>query len=238
MKRYNLSLNDQKENYFHFTWKNNLESIEKDGLVPKKGKRAQYVEETKKVFFVQGLDNLLILFDCWINIYKMKPLITISKNFKLWGSKALRSKYFPMFLVDFYFFLIKNSNRHKKQAYKVFTQMLEECVLLNLDIKEEVDFSFSDKDEIKARGYRKRHLITLGYSKKYSDMNSEKMDSWNLHTLSGKGIAKEKLSICYIKKSCSMNDILNYALENTKINLKEVCPVLFDYIKSDDFAIK
>ena len=35
------------------------------------------------------------------------------------------------------------------KAYKVFDEIWDECVLLKLDIKENVDFSLSDNDEIK-----------------------------------------------------------------------------------------
>lgn len=75
MENYQISLNDIDSNYFHFTCESNLSSIEKQGLLPKKGHHAKYIEETKKVFFVQGLDNLLILFDCWINVYKKIPIL-------------------------------------------------------------------------------------------------------------------------------------------------------------------
>ena len=62
MKKYELSLNDIDFNYFHFTNKKNLESIKEEGLIPKIGYHAISLERTKKVFFVQCLDNLLILF--------------------------------------------------------------------------------------------------------------------------------------------------------------------------------
>lgn len=232
MKKYKISLNDIDSNYFHFTQKSNLASIEEKGLLPKKGNHAKYIEETEKVFFVQGLDNLLILFDCWINVYKKVPILPDSKITYGLGSKAMRSKYFPMFLVDFYFMVIKNSKRHKKYAYKIFDKLLDECVLLRLDIEENIDFSFSDIDQIKSRGYRKRHLIELGYSEKYSDMNSNKMDNWNLHTLTNKGINSNKLKLCCINNSINIRDIFNYILENTKIDLKEICPSLYDYLNS------
>lgn len=233
MKKYKISLNDIDSNYFHFTWKNNLTNIEEKGLLPKKGKHAKYIEETEKVFFVQGLDNLLILFDCWINVYKKIPILPDSKITYGLGSKAMRSKYFPMFLVDIYFMIVKNSKRHKKYAYKIFDKLLNECVLLHLDIEENIDFSFSDIDQIKSRGYRKRHLIELGYSPKYSDINSNKMDNWNLHTLNNIGISPDKLKLCYINNSSSIRDILKYILENTKLNLKDICPVLYDYLNSN-----
>ena len=232
MEKYVISLNDINSNFFHFTWKNNLVNIEEKGLLPKKGLHAKYIEETEKVFFVHGLDNLLILFDCWINVYKKVPLLPkLNLTYGL-GSKVMRSKYFPMFLVDFYFMIIRNSKRHKKYAYEVFDKLLTECILLSLDIQENIDFSFSDIDQIKARGYRKRHLIELGYSEKYSDMNSNKMDNWNLHTLSDKGISPNKLKLCYINDSTSIRDILNFILENTELNLKDICPNLYDYLNS------
>lgn len=228
MKQYEISLNDIDSNYFHFTWKNSLESIEEKGLIPKKGKHAGYVEETEKVFFVQGLDNLLILFDCWINIYRKEPLINL-KPFYKWGSTAMTSKYFPTFLIDIYFMLIKNSRRHKKHAYEVFDRLLDECVLLNLDLEENIDFSFDDIDQIKGRGYRKRHLIELGYSLKYSDMESNKMDMWNLHTLTNKGVEPKKLKLCSINNSTKIRDIFNYAIENTKLDLQEICPNIYEF---------
>ncbi len=67
MENYELNLTDISSNYFHFTKSNNIESITKSGLLSKISFHAQSLEDTKKVFFVEGLDDLLILFDCWIN---------------------------------------------------------------------------------------------------------------------------------------------------------------------------
>lgn len=229
MQKYKLGKEDIAKNYFHFTKRNNLESISQNGLIPKIGEHAELIEKTPKVFFVDGLDNLLILFDCWINVYKKVPVLSVTHNI---GSKCMRSRYFPMGLVDIYFKLTNGSRLHKNNAYKIFDKLLEESILLNLDIKEEIDFKMSDDDEIKARGYKKRHLITLGYSLKYSDMNGTRMDRWNLHTLSNHGVSTNKIKLCYIDNSDKMKDIFSFALRNTKLNLKEICPVLYDYILS------
>ena len=64
MKKYKLDLGDIDSNYFHFTRQSNLKSIDSKGLLPKISVHAMSLEDTKKCFFVQGLDNLLILFDC------------------------------------------------------------------------------------------------------------------------------------------------------------------------------
>ena len=232
MKKYVLSSKDMYSNYFHFTRAANLESIEINGLIPQKGKHAEYTEETKKVFFVKGLDNLLILFDCWLNVYKKMPIVPNIRITYGLGSKLMRSKYFPMFFVDIYFMLVRNSKRHRNYAYKVFSKQISECILLNLDIREDEDFSYSDIDEIKSRGYRKRHLIELGYSEKYSDMNSNKMDEWNLHTKSDKVIEPDKIKLCRIEDSYKIEDIIDYAIKHTNLDLKEICPVLYDYMNN------
>ncbi len=41
----------------------------------------------------------------------------------------------------------------------------------------------------------------------------------------------EASKVCKVNKSDSMRDILNYALENTKLYLKDICPVLDEYLK-------
>ena len=61
MEVYKLSEKDFHHNFFHFTKEKNLKSIENKGLIPKIGYHAKALETTKKVFFVEGLDNLLIL---------------------------------------------------------------------------------------------------------------------------------------------------------------------------------
>ncbi len=78
----------------------------------------------------------------------------------------------------------------------------------------------------------KRYLIELGYSKKYSDMNSNKMDNWDLHTLDNKGVAPNNLKLCSVNNSTNIRKIFNYILENTKLDLENMFPVLYDYLLS------
>lgn len=96
MERYELSKRDIKNNYFHFTRVKNLESIEEKGLLPKISIHAQALEETKKVFFVEGLDNLIILFDCWIHVCTKYPLFPGVFNL---GTIVMRYKWFPKVLL-------------------------------------------------------------------------------------------------------------------------------------------
>lgn len=228
MKEYELSLKDINLNYFHFTKQNNLKSINNKGLLPKISFHAMSLEDTKKVFFVQGLDNLLILFDCWIHVCSKYPLIPGMFNL---GTKVMRYKWFPKSIIYAYFKYTEYNKFHKFVAYKYFDYFLKNYVLLNLTIKEKVDFSFEDIDQIKAKGYPKEFLVKGGYSLIYSNLETIKMDKWNLHTFTDHGVESSKLKLCYINKSCKMIDILNFAIHNTNLNLKDICPVLYKYLK-------
>ncbi|MCI8778854.1 MAG: hypothetical protein HFI87_06875 [Bacilli bacterium] len=229
MQNYKLSLKDINANYFHFTRKSNLKSIENKGLLPKISFHAMSLEDTKKVFFVSGLDNLLILFDCWIHVCSKYPLIP--GLFSL-GTKIMRYKWFPKPIINAYFKYTEYNRLHKFVAYKYFDYFLKNYCLLNLNIEEKLDFDFEDIDQIKAKNYPKDYLIKGGYSPKYTDLESIKMDKWNLHTFTNHGIESKKLKLCYINEFYKMKDILDFALKNTNLNIEDICPVLWQYLKN------
>ncbi len=229
MDSYYIDKKDLISNYFHFTKESNINSIKKNGLLPKISFHAQSLEDTKKVFFVEGLDNLLILFDCWINVCEKYPHIPGAFNLE---TKIKGKNKFSKSIINLYFKWTKINKFHKFVAYKYFDYFLKRYILLNIDIKEEKDFSFSDVDQIKARGYDKEYLIKAGYSLKYSDLSSTKMDKWNLHTFTGHGVDSDKIKICHIRKSNKMLDILNYAIHTTSLDIENICPVLWGYLKN------
>lgn len=233
MEDYKLSLNDISSNYFHFTKKSNIQSIAKSGLLPKKSFHAQSLEDTKKVFFVEGLDNLLILFDCWINVCEKYPHVPGAFNL---GTKIRGKNKFSKSLINLYFKWTEINKLHKLVAYKYFDWFLKKYILLNIDIKENIDFCFDDIDQIKAKGYDKDYLIKAGYSLKYSDLESITMDKWNLHTFTEHGVSTDKIKICYINSSCKMLDILSYALEHSHLDIENVCPMLWKYLKSRKYV--
>lgn len=229
MLNYEITEKDIKNNYFHFTKMKNLKKIKENGLIPKVGIHAQSLEKTKKVFFVEGLDNLLILFDCWLNVIIVYPHIPGMYNL---GCFFIKYKWFPKIIATSYFKYAKFNKFHKYVAYKYFDNFLKNRILLNIDLEENKDFSFDDIDQIKAKKYNKKYLIEAGYSLKYSDLETIKMDKWNLHTFSNVGVSKEKIKLCYVNDSYKMKDIFNYALKNTKLDLKDMCPILYDYLVS------
>lgn len=233
MEKYNLSFHDITSNYFHFTSYFNLKSIETVGLISKIGKHAKYIEKTKKVFFVEGLDNLLILFDCWINIFYYMPRIPCIYTL---GAHLLRWRCFPQIIADCYFGLLKKTKIYEKRAFKVFDKLLNESVLLKLDLKEKIDFNYDDIDEIKSRKYKKRHLELMGYHKRYSSLENNDMDRWNLHCFSNHNISKDKIKLCYINNSYYLIDILNYTVSNSKLDLENMVPILYKYLKSRNYV--
>jgi len=228
MNKYVLSSKDIDTHFFHFTEEKNLSAIEENGLIPCIGGHAKYIEKSKKVFFVEGLDNLLILFDCWINIYFYMPKIPFIYTL---GSYFLRKKWFPMIIADGYFGTLKMSKIHRKRAFKVFDKLLDSGILLQLDLKENIDFKYDDQDEIKLWGYQKRHLELMGYSPKYSSLERASMDRWNMHTMTGHGVDSKNIQLCVLKNGkYNLRDIFEYCINNTQIDIKNVCPVLYDYL--------
>lgn len=227
MEKYELSLEDINMNYFHFTKIKNIESIQEIGLLPKISFHAQALEKTKKVFFVEGLDNLLILFDCWIHVCSVYPLIPGLFNL---GTIIMKYKHFPKILIKAYFSYAKINKIHRLVAYKYFDRFLRTHALLNLDIIEGLDFDYNDVDEIKSKNYDKEYLILGGYNPNYSDLDSNRMDKWNLHTYKNRVVDHDNIKLCCINNSSNLIDILNYVLEYSKLDLKEICPELYDYL--------
>lgn len=64
---------------------------------------------------LEWLDNLVILFDCWINALYYIPVIPFI--YKL-GAFFLKYKWFPNIIGDSYFKILKVSKLHQKRAFK------------------------------------------------------------------------------------------------------------------------
>ena len=57
---------DTKFSFFHYTNKNNIESIDINGLLPKIGNSATGIEKSEKIFFAIGVNGVFSIFDSWI----------------------------------------------------------------------------------------------------------------------------------------------------------------------------
>ncbi len=170
---------------------------------------------------------MLILFECWLTALYYIPAIPII--YKL-GAFFLKFKWFPSIIGDSYFKILKASKLQQKRAFKILDKTLKNGLLLKLDLEEDIDFSYNDKDEIKSKGYIKRHLEVCGYSEKYSDLNSNIMDRWNMHTFSNVIISPSKISLIKLDNSYNCLDILLWMIKNNKLDIKVLSPYLYEFL--------
>lgn len=226
MKEIDIKNTDYNNCFFHYTDKNNLNSISQYGLLPKIGKNSKNIELTKKVFFTIGFDNTLILMDSWIKWLTLKP----KSNFiYACGSFYMKHKIFPRFVVDMLFKNWIKSDKKIKRACKTLDSILKNSIFLKLDLEENIDFSFDDIDEVKKQTFSRKQLsyiYTYGY-----DLNNPKLELWNMHTISEKSIEKDKISLIKQNNSYSAKDIILFMVNNTKLNINEDCPFLKRYLE-------
>ncbi len=230
-----INIKDVDENlaYLHYTNKNNVNNIFKRGLLPKIGKSSKNIELNKKVFFTVGFDNTLLLMDSWIKWLVLRP----KNNFVYkCGCFYMTHKIFPRIVVDLIFKNWIKSDKKIKYACKKLDNILENSVFLKLNLVENVDFSYDDIDEVKNQPFSRKQLsyiYTYG-----NDINDNKMELWNMHTLKDKIIEKEKIEIIEINNSKCAKDIVLYMINNTKLSIKDKCPFLQKYLNYINYNVQ
>lgn len=226
MKTIDIRESNYEKSYFHYTNKKNLDSIIVNGLLPRIGKNSRNLELSKKVFFTIGFDNTLILMDSWIKWLTLRP---DSEFIYACGAFYMKHKIFPRVLVDKLFSIWIKSDKGILKACKKLDLILKESVYLKLDLEENVDFSYNDIDEVKKQPFSRKQLsyiYTYG-----NDVSNPKLELWNMHTLSGKIIDKEKISLIKYGDSISAKDVFLFMVRNSKLNIKEKCPFLYKYLE-------
>ena len=139
-----ISKIDMNNTFFHYTAKNNLSTIIKNGLEPRIGKNSLYVEKSKKVFFSQGEKGILTLMDVWLRWLTAK--CGISNQIYYLGTFYMRM---PLCIKSIPNYVVRKFLKNKNKRIKVFNQLkniLDNSVFLILDLKENVDFSYNDID--------------------------------------------------------------------------------------------
>ena len=202
MKRVILEELDKENTFFHFTRKENIKSIEQNGLMSTKGQNAKNVEITPKIFFSKGIEGILELTDVWIkwmmnNAYSMKNLYgfydTLSKQ-EIMEKASTWDKEFRnrSYLED---------KEKKEKVFELVYQKMKQGVYLSLDLESGKDFDYLDIDENKEKSLqlkRKGNIVNYRYTKEmygsYSNVDSIKMEKWNMHTILYKNIDKERVS--------------------------------------------
>lgn len=210
--------------FLHYTSIENLDSISKNGLQPKIGKNSKVIERTKKVFFTVGDKGALVIMDSWLKWLVAKPI----SNFIYYiGAFLLKIPFFPNIIHK----IIIKFNRNKKKyrwSYKKLKEILDNSVYLVLDLEEKVDFSYDDIDEVKKFSHYPPSFIENLYAFD-SDVFDEKMEYWNMHTLSNKIIETDKIHILKLKGKTRTSDILKILIEDNMDFVKENCEQLYKY---------
>ncbi|MCM1052661.1 MAG: hypothetical protein NC483_01610 [Ruminococcus sp.] len=220
-----ISKIDLKHSFFHYTSKQNLETILKNGLEPRIGENSLYVEKTPKVFFTIGEKGIITIMDVWLKWLTAK--ISTGK-FKYWLGTVIYMR-IPFCIKSIPNNMVKKSLASKSKrvvAYAKMKEILDNSVFLILDLQENIDFSYDDIDEVK-RTYYESFLKLLYPSN--SDLNNCKMEYWNMHTYSNKIIEPKKISLLKNQDICNANSILISLIEKDIKNVQTNNKFLYEY---------
>ena len=219
-----ISKIDMNNTFLHYTAKNNLSTIIKNGLEPRIGKNSLYVEKSKKVFFSQGEKGILTLMDVWLRWLTAK--CGISNQIYYLGTFYMRM---PLCIKSIPNYVVRKFLKNKNKRIKVFNQLkniLDNSVFLILDLKENVDFSYNDIDEVKDTYYES--FLKLLYPNE-SNIKDKKMEYWNMHTYSNKVIDSSKISLLKVKNEYSASKILEQLVINNIQYVKQNLNFLYEY---------
>lgn len=217
---------DRNNSFLHYTNQNNLNSIFDTGLEPRIGKNSMAIEKSKKIFFTIGYDNTLILMDAWIKWLVLRP-----KNNFIYrcGAFFMTKSYFPKIIVDTIFKNWINDKNRIEYACKKLNTILNNSVFLVLDLEENIDYDYNDIDEVKNQTFSRKQLK---YIYTYNEnIDDSKMEKWNMHTISNKKIAKEKITLVKYNDSNKASDLIEYMIKESKINFANDLPFLCKYIE-------
>ena len=219
-----ISQLNMNNTFFHYTDKNNLNTIIKNGLEPRIGKNSLYVEKSKKVFFSQGGNGILTLMNVWLRWLTSKS--GINNQIYCLGTFYMRM---PLCIKSIPNYVVSKSLKNTNKRIKVFNQLkniLDNSVFLILYLKENVDFSYNDIDEVKDTYYES--FLKLLYPNT-SDIKDKKMEYWNMHTYSNKVIDSSKISLLKDNDEYSASKILKQLIDDNIQYVKQNLDFLYEY---------
>ena len=236
MNTIDLNEFDGENAFYHFTNRDNYESISLNGLIPSIGDNANGIEKTSKVFFSKGNIGFLRICDVWINwfIYRISLYNSVLKYKDITKEERmnLKRKFRENFTNRLYY-----TEDNINYAITWMMEYMKSNIVLKLDIPHD-DYDELDIDEAKL--HEKEEFINrmyLGYI-----TSSDKVESFNMHTKSGVGVDKEKISKVTTNDDDSALSILKeiYRKEKDKDNGLEFAFLdrFMNYVNSMDENIK
>ncbi len=222
-----MDLKNQEAKFYHFTKTENLDSIFNRGLDAKIGNNAKGVEFSKKVFFVEGRENVLKLIDVWIRWFIVRyQRVAYVKD----AVEGIDPKESP--LADMIYRKLEKEalKRHradvesgaveteeaKMAAFKKMYKDWKNTSYLALDLKVGVDFSYDDVDDAKDWNVKNRdNLKYLEYM--YGKIDKvDGLEKWNLHTFAGVGVSPKKIERVSVGEKTDGISIAQYMYEQEK----------------------
>ncbi len=216
---------DLKHSFFHYTNKQNLNTIIKNGLEPRIGENSLHIEKTPKVFFVEGEKGIITIMDVWLKWLTGK--INTGK-FKYWFGTTIYMK-IPFCIKSIPNNMVRKallSKEKRYQAYQKMKEILDNSIFLILDLEEDIDFDYNDIDEVKNTYYES--FLELLYPKS-SNLKDIKMEYWNMHTYSNKIIDSKKIALLKYNDDYNANNILVNLIEKDIEYVKTNCEFLYEY---------
>lgn len=188
MNTIDLNEFDGENAFYHFTSRDNYESISLNGLIPSIGDNANGIEKTSKVFFSKGNIGFLRICDVWINwfIYRISLYNSVLKYKDITKEERinLKRKFREDFTNGLYY-----TEDNVNYAITWMMEYMKSNIVLKLDIPHD-DYDELDIDEAKLHEKEEfTNRMYLGYI-----TSSDKVESFNMHTKSGVGVDKEKIS--------------------------------------------
>lgn len=219
-----ISLIDIENSFFHYTNRQNLNTILQNGLEPRIGENSLYVEKTPKVFFAKGEKGIITIMDVWLKWLTSKSS-THSFMYRL-GTFYMRTpfciKSIPNNLVERN---LKDPNR-RHQTYAKMKAILDDSVFLILDLEEKIDFDYNDIDEVKNTYYES--FLKLLYPND-SNLKDHRIEYWNMHTFSNKIIEPQKITLLKHNNKYDANSILINIIEKDIEYIKRNYEFLYEY---------
>lgn len=236
MNTIDLNEFDGENAFYHFTSRDNYESISLNGLIPSIGDNANGIEKTSKVFFSKGNIGFLRICDVWINwfIYRISLYNSVLKYKDITKEERmnLKRKFREDFTNGLYY-----TEDNVNYAITWMMEYMKSNIVLKLDIPHD-DYDELDIDEAKLHEKEEfTNRMYLGYI-----TSSDKVESFNMHTKSGVGVDKEKISKVTTNDDDSALSILKeiYKEEKEKNNGLEFAFLdrFMNYVNSMDENIK
>lgn len=196
MKKITLSSLDMDNTLFHFDVRD-ISFIEENGFPANIGRDSKNVETNPKVFFSKGIKGALELIDVWI-IWRMNKDHQNSEN---WTIEFLSGAY------------LKDEEK-KAVTFNNMYEWLLQRKYYKVDLLEGIDYLKNDIDEAKqiALDDKSKNEIPWKYLFAYEmykgkiKHNNATMEDWNMHTIIGRGISTDKISL--IQGEDGKNDAL------------------------------